>query len=88
MLYVRITSYNVCYTKLLRLLAFLGTLFLAFNPVVFYLSNTFMTEIPFFCLMNFSILFFVLWIDGSKTHYLVIGNILALGCVLSRQVVV
>ena len=64
----------------------LGTLAFFFNPVMFVLSNTFMTDVPFVSLMNVAILWYVLWVRNRSSLYLGLGGVFAIACFLTRQI--
>jgi Dolichyl-phosphate-mannose-protein mannosyltransferase len=64
----------------------LGTLALFFNPVMFVLCYTFMTDIPFLSLMNMAILCYILWIRRSSSIYLGLGSIFTTAAFLVRQI--
>ena len=72
-------------TKSGDVLAFFGAAALAVNPVYFALSNTFMTDVPFYALGVLSLLFFVRGIDRGKTGDIIVGSVLALAATLTRQ---
>ena len=66
-------------------LAGLGTLLLWCNPVVFVLSHSFMTDVPFVSAMNTAILFYVRWVKRGRTGDLSLGSVAALLACLIRQ---
>ena len=66
-------------------LAGLGTLLLWCNPVVFVLSHSFMTDVPFVSAMNTAILFYVRWVMRGRTGDLSLGSVAALLACLIRQ---
>ena len=66
-------------------LAGLGTLLLWCNPVVFVLSHSFMTDVPFVSAMNAAILFYVRWVMRGRTGDLSLGSVAALLACLIRQ---
>jgi len=66
--------------------AFLGALLVAINPLYFALSNTFMTDIPFFSFAMLSFLFFSRCIRLGKIKYALIGTLFALLVTFIRQI--
>jgi 4-amino-4-deoxy-L-arabinose transferase-like glycosyltransferase len=66
-------------------LAGLGTLLLWCNPVVFVLSHSFMTDVPFVSTMNAAILFYVRWVKRGRTWNLCLGSVSATLAFLIRQ---
>jgi hypothetical protein len=64
----------------------LGTLTLFFNPVMFVLGHSFMTDVPFVSVMNVTILFYVLWVKRGSSVYLGLGSVFALVSFLIRQI--
>ena len=69
-----------------RWAALLGTLTLVFNPLFLSQSFTYMTDITFVSLAIFSLLFIHLGTSDSKTTLTVIGLLLALASILTRQI--
>jgi hypothetical protein len=69
-----------------RVVAVLGALTLAFNPIYFALSCTFMTDVTFTGMMIGSGLFLYRHIKGGCRLDLLAGSLLALAATLSRQV--
>ena len=65
--------------------ASLGTLVLLCNPVLFMLSHSFMTDVPFMSVMNGSLLCYVRWTKRGHTHDLALGSALAVVAFLIRQ---
>ena len=65
--------------------ASLGTVVLLCNPVLFMLSHSFMTDVPFVSVMNGSLLFYVRWTKRGHTHDLALGSALAVVAFLIRQ---
>lgn len=61
------------------------TLLIAFNPIYFALSYTFMTDIPFLGFVVVSLLFFLRYLEDEKTLDLIVGTLLAGVAVLCRQ---
>ena len=68
-----------------RRLAFLCALLLAFNPVYFALSNTFMSDVPFTTMATLSLLFYVRYFQTESTAMLVIALVITLVATLCRQ---
>jgi hypothetical protein len=69
----------------LRLLAVICALTLAFNPLYFALSNTFMADVPFTTLALLSALFFVRHLQSESATDLLIATAFAVAATLSRQ---
>ncbi len=69
-----------------RKLAMAGSLTLAFNPVYFALSNSFMTDVSFTALTILSLLFFTKSLSRNSTACLYLGTALALAATLCRQI--
>src|SRR5439155_19720067 len=67
------------------LLAGLGTLMLWCNPVVFVLSHSFMTDVPFVSLMNTALFGYVRWVKRGRTWDLGLRSVLAMLAFLIRQ---
>jgi len=65
--------------------ASLGAVMLLCNPVVFMLSHSFMTDVPFVSVMNGSLLCYVRWAKRGHTHDLALGSALAVVAFLIRQ---
>src|SRR5439155_27066968 len=65
--------------------ASLGAVMLLCNPVLFMLSHSFMTDVPFVSVMNGSLLFYVRWTKRGHTHDLALGSALAVVAFLIRQ---
>ena len=68
-----------------RRLAWLAALLLGFNPAFYELSYTFMTDVPFFALSTFTVLFLARHIRQGRDADLLLGALLAVASVLSRQ---
>ena len=68
-----------------RRIAVLGALTVAVNPIYFSLSNTFMTEVPFFALCVFCILAFTRALGRRSAGAYAAGLVLACMAVLLRQ---
>jgi hypothetical protein len=66
-------------------LAGLGTLLLWCNPVVFVLSHSFMTDVPFVSAMNTAVLGYVRWVKRGRTWDLCLGSVSATLAFLIRQ---
>ena len=67
------------------LAAAVGILVLLCNPVLFMLSNSFMTDVPFVSIMNGALLFYVRWTKRGKTRDLLFGSALTTAGFLIRQ---
>jgi hypothetical protein len=79
-----------CYVLIRRLqdsraLAILCTLLLAFNPLYFALSNTFMTDVPFTTMATLSAMFFIHYFETESAATLVIATALSIAATLCRQ---
>jgi hypothetical protein len=57
------------------LLAGLGTLMLWCNPVLFVLSHSFMTDVPFVSAMNAALLCYMRWVNRGRTWDLGLGSV-------------
>lgn len=68
-----------------RLLAVICALTLAFNPIYFALSNTYMADVPFTTLAILSVLFFVRHLQKGSDVDLWVGTGFAIAATLSRQ---
>jgi 4-amino-4-deoxy-L-arabinose transferase-like glycosyltransferase len=68
-----------------RLLSVLCSLALAFNPIYFALSNTFMTDVPFTALVIWSSWFLVRHLQNDSLADLLLGTALAVAATLCRQ---
>ena len=64
----------------------LGTLGLLFNPVMFVLAHSYMTDVPFVSAMNVATLWYVLWATRRRSVYLAVGSVFAIGAFLIRQI--
>jgi hypothetical protein len=73
------------YVQPSRTAAMLSTLTLAFNPIYFALSNTFMTDVTFTALLMGAAFFLFRHLKGGTTLDAIVGAALALAAVLSRQ---
>ena len=69
-----------------RKLALAGSLTMAFNPVYFALSNSFMTDVPFTALTILSLLFFTKSLSRGSIACWSLGTGLALAATLCRQI--
>nr|ADN14491.1 conserved hypothetical protein [Gloeothece verrucosa PCC 7822] len=69
-----------------RKLAFLGTLLIVVNPIYFALSNTFMSDVPFFGFAASSLYLLIRGWRRDSTFELVMGLLLAIVALLTRQV--
>src|SRR6266478_959719 len=65
--------------------ASLGTFLLMCNPVLFMLSHSFMTDVPFVSVMNGSLLCYVRWTKRGHTGDLALGSAFAIVAFLIRQ---
>lgn len=68
-----------------RRITLLASVTLAFNPVFFALSNTFMTDVGFTTLTIWSVLLFVRYLHGQRTGYLIAALVVALAATMLRQ---
>jgi hypothetical protein len=68
-----------------RRMAFLCALLLAFNPVYFAMSNSFMTDVPFATMAILSLLFYVRYFQNESTITLVLALAMTLIATLCRQ---
>ena len=68
-----------------RLLAATAALTVAFNPIYYALSNTFMTDVPFTALLLAAAFFFSRYLQGSSDLVLLCGLTCALAATLCRQ---
>lgn len=69
-----------------RQIAFLGSLLVAFNPIYFQLSNTFMTDVPHYTVSVLSLYLFCLGIKKDSVKIIISSLIFALIALLIRQV--
>ena len=58
---------------------------IAFNPIYYALSNTFMTDVPFTAIMIFAVLFFARSLRSNSDFDLFVGSILIVAATLNRQ---
>ena len=68
-----------------RWLAILGALLLAFNPIYFALSFTFMTDVPFTVFTILGLIFLIRRLQVESDLYLVIGTLMVTAAILCRQ---
>ena len=68
-----------------RTMSLLGALLIALNPIYFGLSNTFMTDVPFFAVAAAALYFFIRGLKSDRTFEIVIGTVLACLSLLIRQ---
>ena len=66
-------------------IALFVTLLIAFNPIYFALSYTFMTDIPFLSFAVGSLLFFLRYLEDEKITNFIVGTLFAVVAVLCRQ---
>lgn len=71
--------------KTSKTIALIGTLVVVTNPIYFELSNTFMTDIPFFTFSMLSFLFFIRGIQRDRNTEFLIGSLIACVAILIRQ---
>lgn len=69
-----------------RGLALMGAMVIAVNPWYAELSNTFMTDVPFFAFALLSLFFYVRAIRRDSISYIALGTLFACIAVLSRQI--
>ena len=68
-----------------RLLAIIGSLLIAINPIYFALSFTFMTDVPFTAFSVLALLSLILYLQKESNIYLIIGGCFTTIAVLCRQ---
>lgn len=68
-----------------RTISLLGALLIALNPIYFGLSNTFMTDVPFFAVAAAALYFFIRGLKTDRTFEIVIGTVLSCLSLLIRQ---
>ncbi len=66
-------------------ISFIATLILAFNPLFFSLSYTFMTDVPFISMCLISSLFYIKYFRERKWQWIVIGSFFAIAATFIRQ---
>lgn len=71
--------------KATQITALIGALIVAVNPLYFGLSNTFMTDVPFFTFAMLSFLFFIRGIRRDSNLEILFGTLLACAATLTRQ---
>ena len=69
-----------------HLLAGLGVLLVALNPLYLSLSYTFMTDVPFYALATLAVVLFVWGIESDNGRLLVLGMLLSCLATLTRQI--
>jgi hypothetical protein len=74
--------------KMERPIAFLTTMAVAFNPLYFHLSLTFMTDVPFFTFSMFAFLFFLRALRTERFLDLALGYVFSLIAILIRQLAI
>ena len=80
------TYYILREIKAGKLFAAVAALLIAVNPLYFVLSNTFMTDVPFYAFAMLSLLFFIRAIARQARRHIIAGTILACVATLIRQV--
>ncbi|MBW4578794.1 MAG: glycosyltransferase family 39 protein [Tildeniella nuda ZEHNDER 1965/U140] len=68
-----------------RLISLFGALLVALNPIYFGLSNTFMTDVPFFAVAAMSLYFFIRGLRSDRKVDITLGTLLACLSLLIRQ---
>lgn len=71
-----------------RWLAIICVLLLAFDPIYFALSNTFMADVPFTAMVTLAALFFVRYFQTESISMLAVATILAIVATLCRQLAI
>ena len=66
-------------------ISLLGALLIAFNPIYFGMSNTFMTDVPFFAITFLSFYFLILGLKHDSNLQIVFGIFLSYIALLIRQ---
>ncbi len=66
-------------------ISLLGALLVAINPIYFGLSNTFMTDVPFFSFATLSLFFLLRWLRYNLLIEVIIGILMACIALLIRQ---
>ena len=69
-------------------LALIGALLIAFNPIYFGLSNTFMTDVPHYAVTILSLHFFAVGIKKKSLSIIIVSVFIAIVSFLIRQVTV
>ena len=80
------TYYMLREIKVGQVFAITGTLLIAVNPLYYILSNTFMTDVPFYAFAMLSFLLFLRGIKGENNGQVVGATILACVATLTRQI--
>lgn len=62
-----------------------SALLIAFNPLYFSLSFTFMTDIPFITWSLIAVYFYLNYLNKSKLHYITLATIFSIFAILIRQ---
>ena len=68
-----------------RLMAFGGALLIALNPIYFGLSNTFMTDVPFFAAATMALYFFIKGLKSDRPLELILGTVFSCLSLFIRQ---
>lgn len=71
-----------------RFFGFISAWVLAFNPIYYALSNTFMTDVPFTALIIMATLFFVRYLKHGGNGSLIIATTIIVVATLSRQLAI
>jgi len=66
----------------------IAALTLAFDPLYYVLSNTFMTDVPYTTMQTLAALFFVRCLKSNSNRDLLIGTLLAIAATLSRKLAI
>lgn len=69
-----------------RWLAVIAALMLAFNPIYFSLSYSFMTDVPFVAMSLLAMLFLLKTLRSDSGIYLLIGTVMVVAAILCRQI--
>jgi hypothetical protein len=69
-----------------RRVAVIFTLSIAFNPIYYSLSYTFMTDVPFVAIATWAAVFFVRGLKSESETQTVLGAVLGVAATLSRQI--
>jgi hypothetical protein len=80
------TYYMLREIKAAWVLAVTGSVLIATNPLYFVLSNSFMTDVPFYAFAMLSVLFFIRGIKRESTSNLFGATVLACAATLTRQI--
>lgn len=68
-----------------QIIAFIGALIIATNPLFFSVSNTFLTDVPFLSVSTLSFLYLIRGLNREKRLDLLIGTLIACVATLIRQ---